>query len=74
MKFLAPMWKRFYEKVRKLKEDGEYSKEMRDAVKDEECSRMYELWRRVRETEHPGRIYEDGHSSEIKDMDGTHRW
>ncbi|KMQ85834.1 reverse transcriptase [Lasius niger] len=45
LKLLAPMRKRLYEKVRKLKEDGEYSKETRDAAKDEEYSRMYELWR-----------------------------
>ncbi|KMQ90570.1 reverse transcriptase [Lasius niger] len=45
LQFLAPMRKRTYEQVKKLKNDGDYTKARKDEIKETEHLRMCGVWR-----------------------------
>ncbi|KMQ91208.1 reverse transcriptase [Lasius niger] len=45
LRFLAPARKRVYEQVKRLKDDGDYTKGRRDEIKVAEHERMLEEWR-----------------------------
>ncbi|KMQ92167.1 reverse transcriptase [Lasius niger] len=45
LRFLAPMRKRTFEQFKRLKEDGEYTREARNAIKEAQHLNMCELWR-----------------------------
>jgi len=45
LRFLAPARKRIYERCKELKDRGEYTTRAKNMIKDEEFSRMCDLWR-----------------------------
>lgn len=42
---LASMCKRVYERIRAHREDGDYSRKVRNAIKEDEQARLYDEWR-----------------------------
>lgn len=71
LRFLAPMRKRIYEGMKRLREEDEFTKKKKMEIKKNEHADMCEMASTSEEAEHSGGVHKDGHSAKTGGLDGS---